>query len=319
MFNHHIESNGNKSLNFLWLEITGKCQLECTHCYAASGPNGTHGHMTKDSWARVIEDAADLGVNSLQFIGGEPTLHPNFSELLRLAVERGIEVEVFSNLVYITPSQWDLFSEMGVSLATSWYSDDANEHASITNRKSFESTKAGIKEAVRRKIPIRAGIIGVQEDQRVEQAKQLLIDLGVDENKIGYDNLRQVGRGVRDAQPGLDQLCGGCADGVLAISPSGDVWPCVFSRWMTLGNVLKQSLIELLSSQEVVNAREQLKEYFIYMGSDDDDDECWPETKCRPKDLCEPQCPPKCSPACNPCHPGRICWPDYYGGDNKGW
>ena len=36
-------------LRFLWLEITGKCQLECTHCYADSGPKGTHGTMaTRD-------------------------------------------------------------------------------------------------------------------------------------------------------------------------------------------------------------------------------------------------------------------------------
>ncbi|PWK82464.1 hypothetical protein C8D88_11357 [Lentzea atacamensis] len=25
-------------LRFAWLEITGKCQLSCTHCYADSGP-----------------------------------------------------------------------------------------------------------------------------------------------------------------------------------------------------------------------------------------------------------------------------------------
>jgi MoaA/NifB/PqqE/SkfB family radical SAM enzyme len=25
-------------LSFVWLEITGKCQLECAHCYADSGP-----------------------------------------------------------------------------------------------------------------------------------------------------------------------------------------------------------------------------------------------------------------------------------------
>lgn len=29
-------------LGFVWLELTGKCQLECTHCYADSGPSGTN-------------------------------------------------------------------------------------------------------------------------------------------------------------------------------------------------------------------------------------------------------------------------------------
>jgi hypothetical protein len=78
---------------------------------------------------------------------------------------------------------------------------------------------------------------------------------------------------------------------------------------------LERSLSDLIVGDEVARAREQLKEFFISMGSeknDDDDEDCWPETKCRPKKLCEPQCPPRCSPACKPCTPGRMCWPDYY-------
>jgi hypothetical protein len=27
----------------LWLELTGKCQLACVHCYADSGPDKGHG------------------------------------------------------------------------------------------------------------------------------------------------------------------------------------------------------------------------------------------------------------------------------------
>jgi hypothetical protein len=36
-------------LSFLWLEITGRCQLACRHCYAESGPRGTHGSMATRS------------------------------------------------------------------------------------------------------------------------------------------------------------------------------------------------------------------------------------------------------------------------------
>jgi MoaA/NifB/PqqE/SkfB family radical SAM enzyme len=69
-------------LRFAWLEITGKCQLSCAHCYAESGPTGTHGAMSGADWHRVIDQAADLGVRMVQFIGGEPTLHPDLPELV---------------------------------------------------------------------------------------------------------------------------------------------------------------------------------------------------------------------------------------------
>lgn len=58
---------------FLWLDLTLKCQLRCTHCYNSSGPDGTHGAMPRDGWISVLDQAARLGVRSVQFIGGGAT------------------------------------------------------------------------------------------------------------------------------------------------------------------------------------------------------------------------------------------------------
>lgn len=52
--------------SFLWLEITGRCQLACVHCYAESGPAGSHGLMTKADWLRVLDEAAEIGVEMVQ-------------------------------------------------------------------------------------------------------------------------------------------------------------------------------------------------------------------------------------------------------------
>ncbi|MER5396125.1 hypothetical protein [Streptomyces sp. NPDC002599] len=62
---------GPASVKFLELEITGRCQLTCSsHCYAQAGPTKGHGSMTGDDWRRVIDEAATLGVETVQFIGG---------------------------------------------------------------------------------------------------------------------------------------------------------------------------------------------------------------------------------------------------------
>jgi MoaA/NifB/PqqE/SkfB family radical SAM enzyme len=119
-------------LSFLWLEITGRCQLSCTHCYAESGPQGTDGTMADGDWFRVIDQAAELSLRMVQFIGGEPTLHPSFVALVRHALSRSLAVEVFSNLTHVSPAMWDVISHPGVSLATSYYSDSAGQHEAIT-------------------------------------------------------------------------------------------------------------------------------------------------------------------------------------------
>lgn len=246
--------------SFLWLELTGRCQLECRHCYALSSPSGTHGAMTPPDWVRVLDQAAAMGVEMVQFIGGEPTLHPALVDLLDHALFLGLEVEVFSNLVRVTDELWEAFSRPGVSLATSYYSDDPARHAAVTGRPSHARTRANISEALRRGIPLRAGVIDLGGDQRAAAAQAELVELGVPE--VGYDRLRQVGRGVRDAQPGVEQLCGRCGDGVAAVSPDGAVWPCVFSRWLPVGNVLERELAEVLAGPEAEQVRTELNAEF---------------------------------------------------------
>lgn len=98
---------------FAWLEITGKCQLECTHCYADSGPTGSHGQMRRQDWERVIDELAEAGVTMVQFIGGEPMLHPDLGALIDRATTRGLQVEVYSNLVHVPASIWPLLERPG--------------------------------------------------------------------------------------------------------------------------------------------------------------------------------------------------------------
>ncbi|WP_205623085.1 radical SAM/SPASM domain-containing protein [Sciscionella marina] len=281
--------------SFLWLEITGKCQLECVHCYAESGPAGSHGVMTRADWLRVLDEAAELDVGMVQFIGGEPTLHPDLSELVEYASSRGLAVEVFSNLVHVPPRFWEVFALPGVRLACSYYSDDPGQHAAITKRPSLERTRANIAEAVRRAIPLRVGVVDLADEQRSQQAVAELESLGVSE--VGSDRLRQVGRGLRDEQASTDQLCGNCASGVLAITPTGEVWPCVFARWLPVGNVRTGPLGDILTGPELARVRGQLSAHFEPV-----------EMPCVPR-MCDPQCGPNCGPACSPQGTRHPCGP----------
>jgi hypothetical protein len=169
-------------------------------------------------------------------------------------------VEVFSNLVHVGPRLWDTFSRPGVRLATSYYSDTAAEHEAITGRRgSHARTRANIAEALNRDIPLRAGVIDVSSAdfigrQRTHAARDELARLGV--SSVGIDRVRGVGRGVgrgANASPRPDQLCGRCGHGAVAISPTGEVWPCVFARWISLGNILDTDLATILSTVTVAS------------------------------------------------------------------
>jgi MoaA/NifB/PqqE/SkfB family radical SAM enzyme len=267
---------------FLWLELTGRCQLACAHCYASSSPLGGHGTMAVDDWRTVLDDAAGQGVDMVQFIGGEPTLHPGFADLVGHALALGLRVEVYTNLLHVPARLWEVFALPGVRLATSYYSDDAGQHDAVTGRAgSHARTRANIVEAVRRGIPLRVGVIDRGGGQRVAEARTELEALGVTD--IGVDHVRAFGRGASTVDE--SDTCGGCGHGAAAVGPDGAVTPCVFTRHAVAGNVRDRGLGAVLVGETFaaeVARLDAVRETTASAG-------CGPDV-----------CPPKAKQACNP-------------------
>ncbi|MFF4603982.1 radical SAM protein [Streptomyces sp. NPDC001339] len=269
-------------LSSLELEITAGCQLTCTHCLSESSPQGTHGTMTPADWKQVINDAATLAIPHLQLIGGEPTLYPHWIELVDLSLSLGLSVEVYSNLFHVRPAWWDVFARDGVTLATSYYSDNPDEHDRITTRTgSYLRTLANITEARRRGIPVRVGIVEVFDGQRVQEARAEIEALGI--TNVTMDRVRAVGRAGGTAAPGVDALCGRCGRGRAAILPNGDLALCVLSRFMPCGNVREQRLGDLIGSEQWWRTVEQVPAASAG-GCAPDDSACQPgQPACLPK------------------------------------
>jgi hypothetical protein len=107
--------------------------------------------------------------------------------------------------------------------------------------------------------------------------------------------VRQVGRGVSDRQPSVKELCGRCV-GTLAIFSDGMAHPCVFSRWLPVGNIHDQTLGEILDGPDLETARRSIgAELGRRPASNCDPSACEPndsETFCLPK-CCGPDCDPQ--------------------------
>lgn len=290
--------------SFLELEITSRCQLTCpSHCYAEAGPAKGHGTMTADDWKRVIAEAARIGVKEVQLIGGEPTMHPQFAELLTHALNCGLAVQVFSNLFRVRPEWWDLFTHPRVTLGTSYYSDTADEHDAITGRTgSHAKTRANIIEAISQGIPIKVGIIHMRDGQRADQARAEMEALGA--TRVHIDHVRQVGNAAHTAVtlPSVTQLCGACGNARAAIGPDGQVWPCVLSRFLhPAGNVRSDRLADVVAGDTWAALLSAIPR------RTNNPSNCVPYS-CTPKeDSCQPS--PGVVTACNPNNDGSDCSP----------
>jgi MoaA/NifB/PqqE/SkfB family radical SAM enzyme len=274
---------GVRTVAVLEVEFGEFCGLRCEHCYASSGPKRGFGTLTTSDWLNVIDQAATLGIGRLQAIGGEPTARPGFPQLIGHALDVGMGVEVYTNLTAVPATWWDgLLRRPGLRLATSYYSDLAEQHDRVTGVPgSHAATRANIAEAVRRAVPIRAGIVAVHPGQRVTEARADLERLGV--ATITVDRMRAVGRGRRPGRPAsVGELCGHCARGKAAISPDGDVWGCGIARFLPpAGNVKSAALADILAGPAMDRLRELIPAPRAAS--------CAPEEgKCSPDDPCNP-------------------------------
>ncbi len=297
--NFHPRLQSTESLKLLWLELTSKCNLECVHCYADSSPEKPlHEAMTFADWKSALTEASDLGCRSVQFIGGEPTLYPGLADLIAWARRCEFKrVEVYTNGLHFTPLLRDAFVKHKVSLAFSFYSSEAPVHDAITGRKGSQvRTLNSIRWAVAEGLPVRVGIIGMDANKdHLQRTRQMLADLGVSDAEP--DRVRGIGRGAQmhAVDSPYHELCGQCSNGRLCLTASGQMYPCVFSRFCPVGT-FADGLQSAVHSAALGDFKLHLQAASL--------DNCQPE---EPAPDCRPETPP---PDCRPETPPPDCRPE---------
>ncbi|MCE5286853.1 MAG: radical SAM protein [Pelosinus sp.] len=267
-----VQAPTEPKLDFLWLEITANCNNTCLHCYAASGPCAHEDKVPKERWLKAISEGKSAGASAIQLIGGEPLLYAHWRDLVLKACEEGYEyIEIFTNATLITDADIEFFQINGVRLATTIYADNAEVHDKVTlHPGSFQKTMTNIKKILANNIPLRiASIIMKANEDQAENIMKLCSELGVEVNPP--DVVRPTGRG--DDQEILPEkytkppvkppfytsqenfsrahYFHSCLAGKIAITATGEVIPCIFARNQSLGNILTNTLAEILAGEKL--------------------------------------------------------------------
>jgi radical SAM protein with 4Fe4S-binding SPASM domain len=192
-------------------------------------------------------------------------------ELVENAKEKGFVIEIFTNGTLLDKSTVGFFKEMGVSVAVSIYSHKAETHDSITRMNgSYERTLRSIKLLQAAGVPVRCGVVAMEQNEKeLGETCAFLACLGILERPP--DPIRPSGRAKKlkfwpenygrarmQTKPAFivkreiyekNRSWNSCWMGKAAVTPTGDVLPCVFARNQVAGNVRKQSLNEIIRSE----------------------------------------------------------------------
>ena len=79
----------------LTLELTTSCQLSCSHCYNFDRSINTQTTSLDYTTVRnILNQAAELGVFTVELTGGESTLHPDLERVIECAKDKHFKVIV---------------------------------------------------------------------------------------------------------------------------------------------------------------------------------------------------------------------------------
>lgn len=86
-------------LSVCW-QITTKCNLNCKYCISSSNMSGDYGLSTEKA-KEIINQLGNLGVNRLDFTGGEPLLRRDLKELIECSKSNNINTIVTTNTILL--------------------------------------------------------------------------------------------------------------------------------------------------------------------------------------------------------------------------
>ena len=268
------------------LELTYRCNLDCSFCYNDLSLRGTP--LSFEQYGQLLEDLAEMGTMNLILTGGEPLAHPRFLDLGARARELGFVVRIKSNghalsgvLARKVRDRIDPFLiEVSLHGATAATHDHQTRVAG-----SFDRLLRNLGEV--RELGLRVKINSTltrYNEEEIEGMFAIADSLGMrlqvdpevtprdDGDKTpleqsaspaGLRRLFEVHRArsveldpgeiaeVQVAPPHSDKHCGAGSSG-LAIDPFGNVYPCV--QWRrAVGSLHESRIYDLWSGNAVLN------------------------------------------------------------------
>lgn len=156
---YSLGKSGNPPQAQLDIELTERCNNACIHCsinMPAHDGNTRSRELDTEGWKNILRQAADLGIMTIRFTGGEPLLRHDFPELYLFARRLGLTVLLFTNARLITPQIADLLADIPPleDIEISVYGMKKESYEAVTGvTGSYNEFRNGMQSLLDRKIP----------------------------------------------------------------------------------------------------------------------------------------------------------------------
>lgn len=169
------------------IELTNRCNLRCQHC--PDGRHGGKGEMSLDIIAAILSSAQSEGFTEFAFTGGEPTLHRNFTDILKDTADAGYTFGFVTN-GWSFAKHYDALLPLRDALTGLTFSMDgasAETHDHIRGKDSFRRLMQAFSICVLKGIPFAINMVITRANQHeIENITTLAAALGSRGLRFGH-------------------------------------------------------------------------------------------------------------------------------------
>lgn len=137
-----LENKGIKNFSFAdicYLEVTRACNLKCVHCLNNSGVK-LENQLEYEEFVKLIKDFSKNGLQEIRFTGGEPLVHKNIYDMIKLATGNGIYTSIGTNGTLITKEVAKRLKESGLKKAIISIDGMEEKHDEIRGEGNYKRT-----------------------------------------------------------------------------------------------------------------------------------------------------------------------------------
>ena len=129
----------------IWI-VTSRCNLNCRHCYTL--PYRFERDLSTDIIKKIIEEAADVGVEHIHYTGGEPLLRNDIFDVLKHTIELGIDTSLFTNATLVNDEIAKKLARTSVTIYTSIDGHNREIYESIRGLGTWSKFLKGVKKLI---------------------------------------------------------------------------------------------------------------------------------------------------------------------------
>ena len=173
----------------LLAELTHRCPLGCPYCSNPLALEKVTDELDTATWARVVREAAALGILQVHLSGGEPGARRDLVEICAAAHDAGLYTNLITSAVGITDQKLGALSDAGLDHVQISIQDSAPESADhiAGYRGAFARKQTLAAEVVRLGILLTVNVVVHRANiERVENMIDLALALGATRVEIAH-------------------------------------------------------------------------------------------------------------------------------------